>query len=55
MTTLVEMMAPICQRGEAFRRNGYEGMICSQKRTPVTKRLACMSPMWMNWFSSAAS
>ena len=55
MTTLVEMMAPICQRGDAFMRNGYDGMICSQKSTPVAKRLACISPMWMYWFSSAAS
>ena len=55
MTTLVEMIAPTCQSGDAFRRNGYEGMICSQNRTPVTKKLACISQMWMSWFSSAAS
>ena len=55
MTTLVEMIAPICQSGDVFKRNGYDGMICSQNSTPVTKRLACMSQMWTSWFSSAAS
>ena len=30
-------------------------MIWSQNRTPVTKKLACMSQMWTSWFSSAAS
>ena len=55
MTTLVEMMAPTCQSGDAFSRNGYDGMICSQNRTPVTKKLACISQMWTSWFSSAAS
>ena len=55
ITTLVERMAPTCQSGEAFSRNGYEGMICSQNRTPVTKKLACISQMCTVWFSSAAS
>ena len=55
MTTLVEMIAPTCHSGHAFMRNGYDGMICSQNSTPVTKKLACMSQMWTSWFSSAAS
>ena len=55
MTTFVEMIAPTCQSGDAFMRNGYDGMICSQKRTPVTKKLVCISPMCTSWFSSAAS
>ena len=44
MTTFVEMIAPTCQSADAFSRNGCDGMICSQKRTPVTKKLVCMSP-----------
>ena len=55
MTTLVPMMAPACHSGEVLSRNGYDGMICSQNRTPVTKKLACMSQMCTSWFSSAAS
>ena len=30
-------------------------MICNQNRTPVTKKLACISQMWTSWFSCAAS
>ena len=30
-------------------------MIWNQNSTPVTKKLACISQMWMSWFSSAVS
>ena len=41
MTTLVPMMAPICHSGDAFNRNGCDGMMVNQNKTPVTKKLAC--------------
>src|ERR1035438_8546411 len=55
MMTLVPMRAPICHSAEVFRRNGWDGMIVNQNKTPVTKKLACMSQMWMVPFFSAAS
>ncbi len=48
ITTLVEMMAPICHSGDALGLIGYDGMIWSQNMIPVTKKLACISQMWMS-------
>ena len=45
ITTFVPTMAPACQSGDALSRNGCDGMIWSQNRTPVTKKLACISQM----------
>ncbi len=47
MTTLVTTRAPIFPTAVSLGLKGYEGMICSQKRTPETKKLACINQMWM--------
>ena len=55
ITTLVPMMAPACHTGLACGRIGCDGMIWSQKRIPVTKKLPCISQTWTSWFRSDRS
>ena len=55
ITMLVAMIAPPCHTNEARGRIGCDGMIWSQKRTPVTRKLPCMSQMCTAWLFSARS
>ncbi len=48
ITTLVTTRAPIFPIAVSLGLIGNEGIICSQKRTPATKKLACISQMWMS-------
>ena len=47
MTTLVTTRAPIFPTAVSLGLIGYDGMICSQNRTPKTKKLACINQIWM--------
>ena len=49
------MIAPPCQTNEARGLIGCDGMIWSQKRTPVTRKVPCMSQMCTDWLFSARS
>jgi hypothetical protein len=55
ITTLVPSSAPAWDSSGIRRRNGGDGMICSQNSTPVPNRVACISQMCTAWFSSARS
>ena len=55
IATLVPSSAPAWDRSGIRRRNGGDGMICSQNSTPVPNMVPCISQMCTAWFSSARS
>ncbi len=55
MTTLVATSAAACDTSGIRRRNGGEGMNCSQNSTPAMKKLPCTSQMCAAWLRSPRS
>ena len=52
MTTLVASSAAAWETSGIRRRNGGDGMNCSQNSTPARKKLACISQMCTAWLFS---
>ena len=55
ITRLVPIRASAWDTSDIRRRNGGEGMNCSQNSTPAMKKLPCISQMCTVWFSAARS
>ncbi len=55
ITRLVPSSAAAWDASGIRRRNGGDGMNCSQNSTPAAKKLPCISQMCTAWFSSARS
>ena len=55
ITRLVPSSAPAWESRGIRRRNGGDGMICSQNSTPAPNMVPCISQMCTAWFSSARS
>ena len=55
MITLVPSSAAAWDTSGIRRRNGGDGMNCSQNSTPTAKKLPCISQMCTAWLFSARS